>query len=76
MTIHRHVSSGSSWGANPFEQHIGLAGARTSRCWKSIGQPAERPRFSATSPPTSAIEVTEFAYDYQKLDRKPIRTPK
>ena len=27
LTIYRHVSSGSSWGANPLEQHIGLAKA-------------------------------------------------
>ena len=27
LTIHRHVSSGSSWGANPLQQTIGLAKA-------------------------------------------------
>ena len=31
MTVHRHVSSGSSWGANPLEQHIGLAKAEQGR---------------------------------------------
>src|SRR6185295_8735865 len=27
LTVHRHVSSGSSFGANPLEQHIGLGKA-------------------------------------------------
>ena len=53
MTIHRHVSSGSSFGGNPLEQTIGLARAEQGRDpGGPTGRPAGRPRSSATSPPT------------------------
>ncbi len=76
LTVHRHVSSGSSWGANPLEQHIGLARAgkvaqlevhwptsRTTQVFRDIDA-------------DQAIEITEFATNYRKLDWKPIRAPK
>jgi hypothetical protein len=76
MTIHRHVSSGSSWGANPFEQHVGLAGAKNVALleihWPTSGTTQVFHDIAADQ----AIEVTEFANDYRKLNWKPIPTPK
>ena len=51
-TIHRIVSSGSSFGANPLEQTIGLAGAKLSRGSRSTGRQAIQPRFFVELPPT------------------------
>ena len=61
LTVHRHVSSGSSFGANPLEQTIGLGKADRVARWRSTGRPAARRRSSATSAVNQAIEVTEFA---------------
>jgi hypothetical protein len=75
LTIHRHVTSGSSFGANPLEQTIGLGRAsrvalleihwptsRTTQVYRDIV--ADR-----------AIEVTEFAPSYQSLPYKRV-TPR
>ncbi len=35
LSVYRHVTSGSSWGANPLEQHIGLAKA------EKVGAPGD-----------------------------------
>ena len=75
LTVHRHVTSGSSFGANTLEQSFGLAQA---------GKVAELEIHWPTSGTTQvfrdiaadqAIEVTEFADDYRKLDWKPIALP-
>ena len=54
LTVHRHVSSGSSFGGNPLEQHIGLGKADRVARWRSTGPRAARNRSSTTSPPTGA----------------------
>jgi hypothetical protein len=76
LTIHRHVSSGSSWGANPLQQHLGLGKADSVALleihWPASGTTQVFRDVSADQ----AIEVTEFAQDYRKLDWKPIPTPK
>jgi ASPIC and UnbV/FG-GAP-like repeat len=73
LLVHRHVSSGSSWGANPLEQHIGLAQAknvaRMEVHWPTSGTTQVFHDIAADQ----AIEVTEFATDYRRLDWKPIR---
>ena len=72
LTVHRHVSSGSSWGANPLQQTIGLAKAdqvaRLEIHWPTSGTTQVFRDIAANQ----AIEVTEFATEYKKLDRKPI----
>ena len=72
LTVHRHVSSGSSFGANPLQQTIGLGKAtQVARA----GNPLADQRHDAGLPRrrrTRPIEVTEFATDYRKLDWKPI----
>jgi hypothetical protein len=72
LTIHRHVSSGSSFGANALEQTIGLGtSARVARLevhWPTSGTTQVFGDLAADQ----AIEVTEFAGAYRSLDRKPI----
>jgi ASPIC and UnbV/FG-GAP-like repeat len=76
LTIHRHVSSGSSFGANPLQQTIGLAGAERVALleihWPTSGTTQVFRDIDADQ----AIEVTEFAESYRRLDWKPIPQPK
>jgi hypothetical protein len=76
LTIHQRVSSGSSWGANPLDSHVGLAKAdkvaELEIHWPTSGTT----QVFHDIPANQAIEVTEFASDYRKLDCKPIPTPK
>ena len=76
LTIHRHVSSGSSFGANALEQTIGLASAtRVDRLeihWPTSGTTQVFRDIAADQ----AIEVTEFAESYRRLNWKPIPQPK
>ncbi len=76
LTIHRLVSSGSSWGANPLQQTIGLARAEKVALleihWPTSGTTQVFRDIAANQ----AIEVTEFADHYRKLDWKPIPLPK
>src|SRR5262249_10311338 len=76
LIVYRHVSCGSSWGANPLQQHIGLGKAdRVARLeihWPTSGTTQVFEDITANQ----AIQVTEFAQDYQKLDWKPIPAPK
>jgi len=75
LTIHRHVSSGSSFGANPLQQTIGLA--RSERVavleihWPASGATQVFRDIAANQ----AIEVTEFADSYRPLDWRPIPLP-
>lgn len=73
--FHRHVSSGSSFGANPLEQNIGLGAAdRVASLeihWPTSGTTQVFRDIDAWQ----TIEVTEFADHYRKLDWKPLPTP-
>jgi hypothetical protein len=76
LTVFRHVSSGSSFGASPLEQTIGLATAqRVARLeifWPTSGTTQVFEDIAADR----AIEVTEFAASYRNLDRRPVPQPK
>jgi hypothetical protein len=76
LTIHRHVSSGSSFGGNPLEQTIGLAKAtcvdRLEIQWPTSGTT----QVLRDIPADQAIEVTEFEPTYRPLGWKPIPQPK
>jgi ASPIC and UnbV/FG-GAP-like repeat len=76
LTIHRHVSSGSSFGANPLEQTIGLARAtRVDRLeihWPTSGTTQVFRDVAADQ----SIEVTEFVETYRRLNQKPIPQPR
>jgi FG-GAP-like repeat/ASPIC and UnbV len=68
LTIHRHVSSGSSFGANALQQTTGLGKAdRVARLeihWPTSGTTQVFTNVAADQ----AIEVTEFAESYRTLD--------
>ena len=71
LTVYRHVTTGSSWGCNPLQQTIGLAkGERVALMeihWPTTGTTQVFRDIAVNQ----AIEVTEFAKDYRKLDYKP-----
>lgn len=74
-TVHRHVTSGSSFGANTLRQTIGLAkSARAATLevhWPTSGTTQVFRDIAADQ----AIEVTEFAEAYRALDEKPLPKP-
>ena len=73
LTVHRHISSGSSFGANPMQQTVGLAGATRIATleihWPASGTTQVFHDLAADQ----AIEVTEFQEVYRPLDWQPIR---
>jgi hypothetical protein len=75
LTVHRHVSSGSSFGANPLQQTIGLARAdRVARLeifWPTSGTTQVFRDIAADQ----AIEVTELADSYRPLGWKALPPP-
>jgi hypothetical protein len=76
LTIHRHVSSGSSWGANPLEQHIGLAKAEKVTSLEIHWPTSGTTQVFRDIPANQAIELTELDDSYRVLDWKPIPMPK
>jgi ASPIC and UnbV len=72
LTVYRHVTTGSSWGCNPLQQTIGLAKAERVALmeihWPTTGTTQVFHDIAVNQ----AIEVTEFAKDYRKLDWKPL----
>ncbi len=75
LTVHRHVSSGSSFGGNPLQQTIGLGQAtRVARMeihWPTSGTT----QVFRDIPADQAIEVSEFAESFRPLDWKPLPQP-
>ncbi len=73
-SIYRTVGSGGSFGASPLQQHIGLGkaaqimsieilwpgGSRTPQTFTNVGK-------------NQFLEIKEFATEYTKLERHPVR---
>ncbi|HEY3789927.1 MAG TPA: CRTAC1 family protein, partial [Urbifossiella sp.] len=75
LTVQRHVSSGSSFGANPLEQHIGL-GKADRVATLEVFWPASGTRQVFTDIAINqGVVITEFAQDYRKRTWKPIPLP-
>jgi hypothetical protein len=76
LTVHRHISSGSSFGGNPLQQTIGL-GKATSVATLEISWPTSQTKqvFHDIAV-NQAIEITEFASDYRKLNWTRVPVPK
>jgi hypothetical protein len=75
LTIHRHVSSGSSFGANPLEQTIGL-GKATRIARLEIHWPVSRTtQVFHDIAADQAISINELAESYQVLHIKPLAPP-
>ncbi|MBO0699813.1 MAG: CRTAC1 family protein [Zavarzinella sp.] len=76
LTVYRHVTSGSSFGANPLEQLIGVGKAdriaMLEVSWPASGT-TQTFRDLAVN---QAIEITEFASDFRKREYKAIPLPK
>jgi hypothetical protein len=70
LTVHRHVSSGSSFGANPLQQTIGLGKADRIALLEITWPTSGTTQVFRDLAADQAIEVTEFAKDYRKLNRK------
>jgi tetratricopeptide (TPR) repeat protein len=73
-SIYRTVNSGGSFGSSPLQQHIGLGkaaeivsieilwpgGSRTPQAFSNVGK-------------NQFLEIKEFATEYTKLERRPVR---
>jgi hypothetical protein len=75
LTIHRHVSSGSSYGASPLQQTFGLAKADRVALLEIHWPTSGTTQVFRDIAVNQAIEVTEFAGDYRKLNWKQIPVP-
>ena len=75
LTIHRHVSSGSSFGANPLQQTIGLAQSKSVAVLEIHWPTSGTTQVFRDIPADKAIEVTEFADSYRPLNWTPLPQP-
>ncbi|HEY7156596.1 MAG TPA: CRTAC1 family protein [Gemmataceae bacterium] len=76
LTVHRLVSSGSSFGANPLQQTIGVGKAERIAVLEISWPTSGTTQVFRDLAVKQAIEVTEFTHDYRKLDWKRIPLPK
>ncbi|MDR3632443.1 MAG: CRTAC1 family protein, partial [Isosphaeraceae bacterium] len=76
LTVRRDVTSGSSFGANALQQTIGLAKADRVATLQVDWPTSGTSQVFHDIAVDQAIEITEFAGDYRKLDWKPLPTPK
>jgi hypothetical protein len=76
LTVYRHVSSGSSFGANPLEQHIGLGKADCVATLEIYWPTSGTTQVFRDVAVNQGVVITEFAADYQKRSWKPISLPK
>ncbi len=75
LVVHRHVTSGSSFGGNALEQTIGLAKAPKVATLEIRWPTSGTTQVFRDLDVNQAIEVTEFAQDYRRIGRKPLPTP-
>jgi hypothetical protein len=76
LTVHRHVSSGSSFGANPLEQHIGLGKADRVALLEIYWPTSGTTQVFRDIAVNQGVVITEFATDYQTRSWKAIPLPK
>jgi hypothetical protein len=75
LTVHRHVSSGSSFGGNPLQQTIGLGKGSAIDRLEIHWPTSQTTQVFRNLDVDQAIEVTEFSGGYRKLNWRPIRVP-
>lgn len=75
MTVHRHVSSGSSFGGNPLQQTIGLGRASSVSTVEIYWPTSQTTQVLHGVDVNQAIEITEFANDYRKLNWSRVPVP-
>jgi hypothetical protein len=72
LTVYRHVTSGSSFGANPLEQLVGLGKADRIALLEVYWPTSGTTQTFRDLPANQAIEVTEFASEPRKREYKGI----
>jgi hypothetical protein len=68
LTVYRHVTSGSSFGANPLQQTIGLGKASQVATLEVFWPTSGTTQVFRDVPVNQAIEITEFATAYRPLN--------
>jgi hypothetical protein len=76
LTVHRHVSSGSSFGANPLQQTLGLGKADRVAVLEIHWPTSGTTQVFRDVAVNQAVEITEFATEYRKLAWKPVPAPR
>jgi hypothetical protein len=76
LTVYRHVSSGSSFGANPLEQTIGVGKADRIALLEIYWPTSKTTQTFRDVSVNQFIEITEFANEYKKKEIKRISLPK
>lgn len=73
--IHRHVSSGSSFGANPLEQPFGVGDATRVERLEIFWPTSQFTQVFEDVPLGHVLHITEFAKDYKAVAPQPIPLP-
>jgi hypothetical protein len=74
-TFYRHVTSGSSFGANPLQQHIGVGKASKIATLELSWPTSRTTQVFHDVAVDQAIEITEFDKDYRRLEWKRLPAP-
>lgn len=75
LTVHRHVTSGSSFGANPLEQHIGLGPANRVALLEIHWPRSGTTQVFRDIDINQGLVIQEFGKSYQRRNWKPIAVP-
>ncbi len=75
LVVHRHISSGSSFGANPFEQTIGVGKADRIATLEIHWPTSRSTQVFHDISVNQYVEISEFADSYRTLNFKPIPLP-
>src|SRR5262249_51654718 len=76
LTVHRHVSSGRSFGGDPLEQHFGLGKAERVALIEVYWPASRTTQVFRDVAVNQGVVITEFEKEYQKRTWKPIAMPK
>ncbi|HEV3385222.1 MAG TPA: CRTAC1 family protein [Gemmata sp.] len=76
LTVQRHVSSGSSFGANPLEQHIGLGKANRVALLEIYWPTSGTTQVFRDIAINQTVVITEFDKKYETRTWQPIALPK
>ena len=76
LTVHRHVSSGSSFGGNPLQQTIGLGKASAVATVEIFWPTSGTTQVFHDLAVNQALEIAEFAAEYRKLNWTRVPVPR
>jgi hypothetical protein len=76
MTVHRNVTSGSSFGANPLQKMLGLGKAHRVATLEVYRPTSKTTQVFHDIPADQSVETVEFADAYRRLDARPIPQPR